>query len=221
MRLTLFVAALSALVLGACQTTDVRKAELAPGEGKAAVIMKLDRPVPINQTLDLVGFKADDVDEEGRVKLRNTGADLRLARGSGGYVFTTIDPGTYLVARMSQQDAWFACFQDGTSVVTVEPDTVTYIGVFDPVPNSDQLYAEAQRRGKLRAIPDNPVSLFENIGKPALRTGSDADLAGARDHLADNAPGITLPVVRGEVRDGMTFRTGRNVFGGRICMNGF
>lgn len=217
---SILIACVTLSALSACETTNIRKAELAPGSSKAGVIMKLERAVPVKQSLDLVGFDSTSVDEEGRVKLRNTGADLKLNKGDGGYVFTTINPGTYLIARLVQQDAWAGCFQDGTATVTIAPDTVTYIGRFDPVKNSKELLAEATRIGRLRASPDNPVSMFEGMSEPALVAGNESELNGVRQYLSENAAGVTLPVVLETPKTGTTFRTGRNIYGGRICMKG-
>ena len=179
-------------------------------------MIKLDGLYPAAQTLDIIGYDPASADAEGRVKLRRTGSDLVLHRSDGGYVIADIKPGRYLIGRLVQQDFFFGCFQEATFAFEVKPNTVAMIGTYNPLTNTADMLAEAERTGKTTNRRNAPTSYFENMRAPDIKAASVEVVAKAEQYLQSNAQGITLPV-EAVVLEPITFRPGRNAFGQKVC----
>lgn len=212
----------SALVLTACGTTDITKASLTADSPKAGILLKISAPSSPKSQLNLnqASKTSDDGSYElsGGLRIANFGG-FKLNEPRSGYVFTLIEPGTYVVKSFSQQGYWGLCFKEDTYVFDVKPGHITLIGEYNPRQDVRALSQRVASSGNL-STGGEVYHYFDNIQAPEIASATTEDLTAAKAYVEKFAPEMDAPVINADITPAK-FLTGRDAFGKPICQPGY
>lgn len=220
MRRWLAAVCVALLASSAAATQRPEKIAIGPVSPRGAIIFATP-PLPVEYIMMIAPFDpvARKVGTNGAARI-----EIRPGRGGGpdGDLFISdLNPGTYVVALVSQQGIWGLCYANNTLQFTVAAGEIVYLGSFDGAAAIRELHGLVARNGHQRVRNSELHHYIDGVSAVPLAGADDAAaLTKATGWLRAASP-QTSATPRPAVLSPAGFGKSYTLFGEKACVSWF